>query len=38
MLDLSDPVLRRAAVEQVLGLMRYLTKSRVPEEGRVRVS
>jgi len=32
MLDLSDPVRRRVAVRQVLGLMRYLIKFRIPEE------
>jgi hypothetical protein len=35
--DLSDPFERRGAAQEVLGLMRYLTKFRVPEEGRVRV-
>jgi len=35
MLDLSDPLLRRLAVRQVLGLMRYLVKFRIPEEGPV---
>jgi hypothetical protein len=32
MLDLSDPVRRSVAVRQVLGLMRYLIKFRLPDK------
>jgi hypothetical protein len=31
-LDLSDPVQRRVAVSQVLGLMRYLIKFHLPDQ------
>jgi hypothetical protein len=31
-LDLSDPIQRRVAVRQVLGLMRYLIKFRLPDK------
>jgi hypothetical protein len=35
LLDLSDPVRRRVAVKQVLGLMRYLVKFHLPDQESV---